>query len=109
MQAALLTWDVMAKEAKARIKINKLLESAGWRFFDNEEGKANIILESNTTIQLINEENPQMIKKSLPSLILQQIISEKMDKEQQLVNSNKELITIFEKKIKDRIARVWGE
>ena len=99
----------MAKEAKARIKINKLLESACWRFFDNEEGKANILLEFNTTFQLINDENPQIINKSLPSLILQQIISEKMDKEQQLVNSNKELITIFEKKIKDRIARVWGE
>ena len=25
-----------AKEAKARIKINKLLEDAGWRFFDSE-------------------------------------------------------------------------
>ena len=25
-----------AKEAKARIKINKLLEAAGWRFFDDE-------------------------------------------------------------------------
>ena len=24
----------MSKEAKARIKINKLLEEAGWRFFD---------------------------------------------------------------------------
>jgi type I restriction enzyme R subunit len=34
------------KEAKARIKINKLLEEAGWRFFDTEEGKANIQLES---------------------------------------------------------------
>ena len=33
-----------AKEAKARIKINKLLEDAGWRFFDNEEGLANIQL-----------------------------------------------------------------
>lgn len=32
-------------EAKARIKINKLLEDAGWRFFDNEAGPANIILE----------------------------------------------------------------
>lgn len=31
-----------AKEAKARIKINKLLEDAGWRFFDNESGPANI-------------------------------------------------------------------
>lgn len=36
-----------AKEAKARIKINKLLEEAGWRFFDNEEGPANIQLEAN--------------------------------------------------------------
>lgn len=34
-----------AKEAKARIKINNLLEQSGWRFFDNTEGKANIALE----------------------------------------------------------------
>ncbi|OHB62380.1 MAG: restriction endonuclease subunit R [Planctomycetes bacterium RBG_13_46_10] len=40
----------MAKEAKARIKINKLLEEAGWRFFDDENGKANIQLESNVKI-----------------------------------------------------------
>ncbi len=34
-----------AKEAKARIKINKLLEDSGWRFFDHATGKANIVLE----------------------------------------------------------------
>ncbi|BBN88115.1 MULTISPECIES: DEAD/DEAH box helicase family protein [Azospira] len=34
-----------AKEAKARIKINKLLEESGWRFFDDLAGKANIVLE----------------------------------------------------------------
>ena len=34
-----------AKEARARIKINKLLEDAGWRFFDDATGKANIVLE----------------------------------------------------------------
>ena len=38
------------KEAKARIKINKLLEEAGWRFFDNEAGKANILLENNVKL-----------------------------------------------------------
>lgn len=37
-----------SKEAKARIKINKLLEQAGWRFFDSDEGKANIFLEHRT-------------------------------------------------------------
>ena len=40
----------MAKEAKARIKINKLLEEAGWRFFDSPQGRANISLEANTTL-----------------------------------------------------------
>jgi type I restriction enzyme R subunit len=37
-------------EAHARIKINKLLEEAGWRFFDTEEGKANILLENHVKI-----------------------------------------------------------
>jgi len=40
----------MQKEAKARIKINKLLELSGWRFFDDENGKANIVLENNVKI-----------------------------------------------------------
>ncbi|MFH1370435.1 MAG: DEAD/DEAH box helicase family protein [Planctomycetota bacterium] len=38
------------KEAKARIKINKLLEEAGWRFFDTDKGPANIVLEANVKI-----------------------------------------------------------
>ena len=39
-----------AKEAKARIKINKLLEEAGWRFFDSPAGKASIALEANVKL-----------------------------------------------------------
>lgn len=34
-----------SKEARARIKINKLLEESGWRFEDTKESKANIQLE----------------------------------------------------------------
>lgn len=37
-------------EAKSRIKINKFLEEAGWRFFDDENGKANIQLEAGVSI-----------------------------------------------------------
>lgn len=40
----------MQKEAKARIKINNLLQQSGWRFFDDENGKANIVLELNTKL-----------------------------------------------------------
>lgn len=39
------------KEAQARIKINKLLETAGWRFLDDVAGRANIILESGVTLE----------------------------------------------------------
>lgn len=39
-----------SKEAKSRIKINKLLEEAGWRFFDDASGSANILLENNVKL-----------------------------------------------------------
>jgi type I restriction enzyme, R subunit len=38
------------KEAKARVKINKLLEESGWRFFEDDKGQANIQLENNVKI-----------------------------------------------------------
>lgn len=39
------------KEAAARIKINKLLENAGWRFFADAQGPANIQLEPSVTVK----------------------------------------------------------
>lgn len=39
------------KEATARIKINKLLETAGWRFFQDGSAPANIRLEPSVTIK----------------------------------------------------------
>jgi len=41
---------MLQNEAHARIKINQLLEEAGWRFFDNGKGKANILLENHIKI-----------------------------------------------------------
>ena len=40
----------MVKEAKARIKINRLLENSGWRFDDSAAGRANILLEEKTEL-----------------------------------------------------------
>ena len=40
-----------SKEAKARIKINKLLESAGWRFFDSEDNEGNIKEPANILVE----------------------------------------------------------
>src|SRR3989344_9051112 len=42
-------------EAKARIKINKMLEESGWRFDDSEKGKANIQLEAGVKFSELDE------------------------------------------------------
>jgi type I restriction enzyme R subunit len=42
---------VNSKEATARIKINKLLEAAGWRFFAEGKSPANIQLEPSINIK----------------------------------------------------------
>jgi type I restriction enzyme R subunit len=47
----------MSKEAKARILINDLLLRAGWRFFDDENGPANITLETHVKLKKKNLEN----------------------------------------------------
>jgi len=44
------------KEAKARIKINKLLEESGWIFFDSDKGKATIKLESSIKMDDLGED-----------------------------------------------------
>jgi len=44
----------------------------------------------------------------IPPIDIQRKIVAKLENEQSLVNANKELIAIFEQKIKDRIAKVWG-
>jgi type I restriction enzyme R subunit len=38
------------KEAKARIKINNLLQESEWRLLDNSNGPANVVLENNVKI-----------------------------------------------------------
>lgn len=49
------------------------------------------------------------IKIPVPPLATQRRIVAQIEKEQELVNASKQLIEIFEQKIRDRIARVWGE
>jgi type I restriction enzyme R subunit len=57
-------------EATARIRINKLLEEAGWRFFDDENGQANILLENKVQItqKIIDEWGEDYEKTSSGSL-----------------------------------------
>lgn len=57
----------------------------------------------------LNQEQLNAIKIPLPSYSVQQQIVTKIEEEQKLVEGNNKLIEIFEQKIKDKIAEVWGE
>lgn len=46
----------MSKEASARLKINKLLEEAGWYLLDTDEHKANVKVESNVKIEEVGDD-----------------------------------------------------
>jgi type I restriction enzyme M protein len=48
------------------------------------------------------------IKVPFPSLLFQQEIVARIEEEQKLVDANKKLIELFEGKIKEKIAEVWG-
>lgn len=58
---------------------------------------------------LFNREELKILIVPLPEIETQRQIVAQIEKEQELVNANKQLIEIFEQKIKDRIAKVWGE
>ena len=47
----------MGKEALSRIKINDKLKEAGWRFFANDKGNANISLELKTKIDVLTKDD----------------------------------------------------
>ncbi len=55
----------------------------------------------------INQSDVDSFKIPLPPLPIQQQIVNLIEQEQQLVNANKELIKIYEQKIKDEINKLW--
>ena len=57
----------------------------------------------------LNQASLNGIKIPLPPIETQKEIVAKIEEEEKLVDSNKQLIEIFEKKIKDKISEVWGE
>ena len=60
-------------------------------------------------VRNLNSDLVKSIEIPLPPLETQTKIAAQIEKEQSLVNANKELITLFEQKIKDKIASVRGE
>ncbi|MCK4376602.1 MAG: N-6 DNA methylase, partial [Actinomycetia bacterium] len=71
------------------------------KYFQNTSGAA---IKNVSSVKYL-----QTIRIPLPSIEIQQQIIAQIEKEQKVINANKELINIFKNKIKDKIADVWGE
>lgn len=56
----------------------------------------------------VNAKNLCLIQIPTPNLKIQKQIISQIEEEQKLVEANKKLIQLFEQKIKDKIAEVWG-
>lgn len=72
-----------------------------------ERGKLNMT--GTGGLQRVPTDFVKTFKIPVPSIEIQHQIVSQIEKEQALVNANKELIGIYEQKIKDRIDKVWGE
>ena len=60
------------------------------------------------TVKGVTRDYVKDIQVPLPSINDQIVITKRIESEQQLVLANKQLISIFEQKIKDKINEVWG-
>lgn len=60
----------MEKEAKARIKINNLLQQSGWHFFDDKAGRQNIEVENNVNLEILGDDFEHSKKGFMDYLLL---------------------------------------
>lgn len=65
--------------------------------------------ERTAAVPSLDRKNAHKVLVSLPPLEVQQEIVARIEREQALVNANKELITIFEQKITDEINHLWED
>lgn len=93
-----------------RVHKTKLLSKYLWYVLNwyRRDGKYMQFMRQNVN-GLFNREELKIVKIPLPSLEIQEQIVSQLQEEQKLVEANKKLIEIFEQKIKDKIAEVWGD
>jgi len=104
----LATQEICIGRGLAAIRSNNKIEPM-YLFIYLKFIEANIYGNGGSVFDSIGRDQIKKIIIPLPSIEIQQKIIAQIEKEQKTINANKELITIFENKIKDKIAEVWGE
>ncbi len=95
-----------------RIRFNEKLNPYYTNYIlnsDDYKRQIRSFVDGTTSVAALYPKNYFSIRIPVPDIDVQNEIVTQIEKEQALVNANKQLIEIFEQKIKDRIAKVWGE
>ncbi len=96
---------------KFELDKSKLLSGFLYFYANTDNFRTALFAKSSGGVRQANISNKgiESVKIHLPNIETQQKIVTRIEQEQSLVNANKQLIAIYEQKIKDRIGKVWGE
>src|SRR6266567_507491 len=95
---------------RLNMNVHRILPRYYWIFAQSEDyQKQKVSLVQGGGQTQFNGNVIVRLKVPLPPLDVQASIVEQIEEEQKLVDANKRLIEIFEQKIKDNIAEVWGD
>src|SRR6266567_717750 len=95
---------------RLNMNVHRILPRYYWIFAQSEDyQKQKVSLVQGGGQPQFNGNVIVRLKVPLPPLDVQASIVEQIEEEQKLVDANKRLIEIFEQKIKDNIAEVWGD
>ena len=95
-----------------RIKFKDQLNPDFANYYLNSKtgkGKIRSLVSGTTSVAAIYQKNFATITIPIPTLSVQEEIVSQIKAEQEVIIANKNLITMFEQKIKDKIAEVWGK
>ncbi len=99
------SWNVLRLIINDFSKVNKYYLK---NILNTEVLRATVLSKSSTsTMPFISGKELKLISIPLPPVSEQQQILNRIEQEQQLINANKELIKIYEQKIKDEINKLW--
>jgi len=63
--------------------------------------------ERTSAVPSLDRKNAHLLKIYIPPVQVQEQIVSRIEQEQKLIDGNKELIKLYEQKIKDEIEKVW--
>ncbi len=96
---------------KFELNGEKIISKFLYYYMITDDFRKALFLNSSGGVRQANISNKgiENTKIPLPSIAIQNEIATQIGKEIAAVQTNEELIRIYEQKIKDRIAKVWGE